>query len=92
MEVYAREWQSGLVESVPEPVAAAPAPPAPKVDEAYIIAACTAAVVFALLVILKPPFVETGTKERPYEPARTMWPMIFILSAIAGLSVLLFKE
>jgi len=89
-----RDWQKSLTAEVPT----APASDAtlseaktPAFSPQVMWSAVTVVLVFAILVSVRPPLVETLDREKPLEPRRLNWPLVLVSSVGAGVVVLLLS-
>ena len=92
-----RDWQKSFAEEI--------APVAPSASDAslaetkaasvspqIIWSLATTVLVFAVLASVRPPFVESGDREKALEPRRTNWPMVVVASVASGAVVLLLSS
>jgi len=89
-----RDWQKSLSAEVPTasaPDAAIPEAKTPAFSPQVVWSAVTVVLVFAILVSVRPPLVETMDRVKPLEPRRLNWPLVLVSSVGAGAVVLLLS-
>lgn len=85
-----RDWAKTLAnEALQVPTQTVPETKATNFPPQITSAAIVFFAVFALLTILRPPFVESADKERPMEPRKLQWHMVLAASASAAGIVIL---
>jgi hypothetical protein len=88
-----RDWQKSLSAeaSASSPDTPVPETKTPNLSPQIIWSAVTAVLVFAILVAVRPVFVESVDREKPLEPRRLNWPLVFVSSLASGAVVLLLS-
>lgn len=88
-----RDWQKSLtLESAPVSDPPLPDTKATPLPPQVMWSAATAILVFAVLVSVRPPFVESSDMEKPLEPRRLNWPLVVVSAVSSGLVVLLVSS
>lgn len=93
-----RDWQKSIAEEI-LPVtssassnAALAETKAPSFSPQIIWSAVTTFLVFAVLASVRPPFVESGEREKPLEPRRTNWALVLVAAIASGAVVLVLSS
>jgi len=88
-----RDWQKSLSAETPaaNPDTSVPEAKTAQLSPQITWSAVTVVLVFAILVSVRPTFVESVDREKPLEPRRLNWPLIFVSSLASGIVVLLLS-
>ena len=84
-----RDWQRNLANDAAETVETVADTKTTGLPPQIVWSLSVFTLVFVVLAILKPPFVESAEREKPLEPRRTQWGIVFVTAAAAGGLVLL---
>jgi hypothetical protein len=91
-----RDWQKSIAEEIaPLPTASDAAlseTKTPSVPPQIMWSAVTTLLVFAVLATVRPPFVESGEREKALEPRRTNWALVTVVAVASGAVVLVLSS